>query len=130
MQSNAVQWRVLLIGLEPRDALELSVTLSSLGYRNVVQAAVEDPWELLPGAAALIFCSAENACFERVLGRVRPGVPVIVASRLPDVAAWLDAMDQGASDYCAAPFDASSIGWIIDSSVHAAHTPRLSRAAA
>jgi len=40
-------------------------------------------------------------------------VPVVVVSRHPEPAEYLDAMDAGAADYCAAPFEPSHIRWIL-----------------
>ena len=40
-------------------------------------------------------------------------VPVVVVSRHPETAEYLDAMDAGAADYCSAPFEPSHIHWIL-----------------
>jgi DNA-binding NtrC family response regulator len=68
--------------------------------------------------AGLVFCSAERGRYLALLetiGRERPGLPVIIVTRAPEVSEWLDAMEAGASDYCAAPFEPSHIHWILDS---------------
>ena len=49
--------------------------------------------------------------------RSHPGVPVIVVSRLPEVSAWLWALEQGAADYCGAPFEARQVRWALNSSL-------------
>jgi two-component system KDP operon response regulator KdpE len=41
--------------------------------------------------------------------------PVVVVSRRPEVSDWLDAMEAGAADYCAPPFEASHVEWILQS---------------
>jgi chemotaxis response regulator CheB len=38
----------------------------------------------------------------------RPGVPVVVVSRLPEASLWLNVLELGAADYCAAPFEIHS----------------------
>jgi len=60
----------------------------------------------------LVFCStgplfhAAKALF--------PGLPVIVVSRLPEDREWLDALEAGAADYCAPPFEVIQLRWLID----------------
>jgi hypothetical protein len=44
----------------------------------------------------------------------------VVVSRLPEVSAWLDALEQGAADYCGAPFERKQVGWVLNSSLPAA----------
>ncbi len=44
-----------------------------------------------------------------------PGLPVVVATRLPHSAHWLEALEAGATDYCCAPFEAAQVRWIMDS---------------
>ncbi|MCC6340598.1 MAG: hypothetical protein IT166_00275 [Bryobacterales bacterium] len=39
--------------------------------------------------------------------------PVVVVTRHPEPGEYLDAMDAGAADYCAAPFEPSHLGWIL-----------------
>lgn len=41
-------------------------------------------------------------------------LPVVVVSRAPDVTGWLDALEAGAADYCAAPFESIHLRWILD----------------
>ena len=47
----------------------------------------------------------------------RPGIPLIVVSRLPEVSKWLNALEQGAADYCGAPFEARQLRWALNSSL-------------
>jgi DNA-binding NtrC family response regulator len=48
---------------------------------------------------------------------MRPELPVVVVSRIPEVSGWLDALDAGATDYCGAPFEAAQVRWVLDSSL-------------
>jgi DNA-binding NtrC family response regulator len=71
-------------------------------------------------AADLVFCTAERPSFEALLASLRAqgrSVPVVVASRIPEVDVWLDALDAGAYDYCAAPFEPRSIAQIVNSAL-------------
>jgi len=47
----------------------------------------------------------------------RPGLPVVAVSRLPEVSAWLNALELGAADYCAPPFEPAQIHWILQSAL-------------
>ena len=40
-----------------------------------------------------------------------------MVSRFPEVSEWLDAMDAGASDYCASPFEPAQVRWILESNL-------------
>jgi hypothetical protein len=46
---------------------------------------------------------------------------VVVETRNPEVREWLDALESGAADYCAAPFERSQLRWIMDSNVTYRH---------
>jgi DNA-binding response OmpR family regulator len=43
-----------------------------------------------------------------------PHLPVIVVSRLPETDEWLDALEAGAADYCAAPFEIIHLRWLFE----------------
>jgi DNA-binding NtrC family response regulator len=69
--------------------------------------------------AEVVFCCSERSKYTALLealGRKNPDLPVIVVSRVPDVSEWLDAIEAGASDYCAAPFESNHIRWILEAS--------------
>lgn len=104
--------RILLIGLETTIADELSRVLSQLGQS--VHTAAQGCGAAEPGDIQLIFApEADLASVQRS----RPGVPVIVVSRVPEVSAWLQALEQGAADYCGAPFEARQVRWALNSSL-------------
>lgn len=70
-----------------------------------------------------MFCPAEPEQYASLLEAMkaeRPGVPVVVVSRLPEVSAWLHALELGAVDYCAPPFEPDHIQWILQSALKAA----------
>ena len=106
---------ILLYGLDAALEREL---ISVLGQFEVRTCHTDE----LEGVetADLVFCSALGAQLRHVLqvtqqGPARP--PVIVVSRLPEVSRWLDAMEAGANDYCAAPFEKKHLGWILRSNI-------------
>lgn len=102
----AVHLRVRLFELEPEVAGDLASALSKLG----VEAVEEDP--------QVVFCSVAPKILRKALRRF-PRLPVVVVSRLPEVRSWLDALEAGAADYCAAPFEAIHLGWILQNQMDA-----------
>ena len=103
---------ILLIGLEPALADELSRVLRQLGQNVHTAAAGSDA--VVPGDMELIFAPEADLLS---IQRGYPGIPVIVVSRLPEVSAWLWALEQGAADYCGAPFEARQVRWALNSSL-------------
>ena len=68
--------------------------------------------------SGVIFVCGDAPDFMATLSEVRkkePGVPVVVATRLPETKHWLDALEAGASDYCGAPFETTQVRWIMGS---------------
>jgi DNA-binding response OmpR family regulator len=61
----------------------------------------------------IVFCPPAAAILSAALARFR-GLPVVVVSRLPEVEGWLNALENGAADYCAAPFEAPQLRWLLD----------------
>ena len=102
--------KILLVGLETTIADELSRVLSQLGQS--VQPAGSTAAD--PGDIQLIFAPESDLVG---IQRNYPGVPVIVVSRVPEVSDWLHALEQGAADYCGAPFEARQVRWALNSSL-------------
>jgi DNA-binding NtrC family response regulator len=122
MSQNAVPHsRILLIGLEPQLSMELGSLLSSDGHLVEQSPSYDLKGDRLTRSCAdLIFCSSSPQCFEplqQLVRRNRPGIPIIVVSRHPEVSEWLDAIEHGAADYCAAPFEPIQIRWILESNL-------------
>jgi len=70
--------------------------------------------------AVAIFCNSEPRQYQALLNEVKLRglrLPVVVVSRLPEVSEWLDALDAGAADYCAAPFEHQHVSWLIESAL-------------
>ena len=104
--------RILLFGLETAMADELSRVLHQLGQN--VQAVGTGSGAAIPGDIQVIFAPEADLAG---IQRKRPGVPVIVVSRVPEVSSWLHALEQGAADYCGAPFEARQVRWALNSSL-------------
>jgi len=76
-----------------------------------------------------IFCSAEpGECRNLLTLMNRRGLhmPVVVVSRIPEVSEWLGAIEAGAVDYCAAPFERRDISWVVQSMLLASQHPHVS----
>ena len=104
--------KILLVGLDRRVADDLKSVLIQLGQTVQIVATTAD--SLHPGDASLIFAECEALSAIRA---AHPDLPVVVVSRLPEVSAWLDALEQGAVDYCGAPFERKQVGWVLNSSL-------------
>jgi len=100
--------RIRLYDLEPEIAADLQTALSSLR----VETVTEDP--------QIVFCSVEPKTLKMALRRF-PKRAVVVVSRLPEVRAWLDALEAGAADYCAAPFESIQLNWILQNQLSVCH---------
>ena len=127
--------RIVLFGLDDSLASELRRVLVRQ-QQTVFSEPLLAPRECLAAVervgAELIFCSSHGKRYAALLeavGRFRPDLPVVVVSRVPEVAEWLDAIEAGASDYCAAPFEAAHIQWILDSTLKHHSSGALYRAA-
>jgi DNA-binding response OmpR family regulator len=106
--------KILLLGLDSPIADDLVEVLQQLGQS--VQTAALGSGALESGDVHLVFAGSDNLS---VIRRSRPDLPVVVVSRLPEVSGWLDALEQGATDYCGAPFERKQVGWILNSSLPA-----------
>lgn len=101
---------VLLAGLEPAVAEELMTYLAERGMEVTQTAEIESN-----SKADLVFCGIHHPGLVQLLEAMDQ--PVVVVSRVPEVDDWLDAMDAGAADYCAAPFERDQLDWILESNL-------------
>jgi len=106
--------KILLLDLEYSVADELGRILRQLGQS--VRVARKQDCLLESADTDLIFTDSGDL---REALAIRPRRPVIVASRLPEVKAWLNALQDGAADYCGAPFEPKQVRWLLDSALTA-----------
>jgi ActR/RegA family two-component response regulator len=67
--------------------------------------------------ADIIFCTADvNVVSE--LRKAKPDACIVVVSRYPEVSGWLDAIEAGATDYCAPPFETAQVKWIVETAMY------------
>jgi DNA-binding NtrC family response regulator len=70
-------------------------------------------------SADVVFCAAEPDRYRPLLAAVNTAhspVPVVVVGR-PEVSDWLDALEAGASDYCAPPFEEAHLGMLVQAAM-------------
>lgn len=123
MQNATGSCRIVLFGLDDVLASELTDVLSCQRH-SVLAEPYRSPGDCVgaveQAGADVVFCCSERDKYMALLeaiGRKNPELPVIVVSRVPEVSEWLDAIEAGASDYCAAPFETSHIRWILESTL-------------
>jgi DNA-binding NtrC family response regulator len=115
--------KVLLLGLDNALAAELEKTLAESSH-SVSAWPLDDPAaaasHVLREDFDVVFCGEERERFVPLLaalGERNCKVLVVVASRVPDTARWLDALDAGAWDYCGAPFEPRLLRHILENAV-------------
>lgn len=105
--------KAVLFGLNDELSQELSSALHNLSvFTSAMPEA--DINRVAHSGADVVFCSPDLQLIHS-LRRTVPQASILVASRFPDVSDWLDALEAGASDYCAAPFEAKHLSWILQS---------------
>ena len=65
-----------------------------------------------------IFIWAENLGWLELLRGIRalyPHTVLVVVTRIPNSSKWLEALEAGASDYCALPLQRQQVQWLIRS---------------
>ncbi len=118
---NGTSPTFLVYGLDDRLTNELQSALAALSAQAEPCHNLDQCLNHLDRAGKqVIFCSFENG-LQALLHAISDqghAVPVIAVSRHDDVHRWIDAIEAGASDYCAAPFESLHLQWILESNVH------------
>ena len=110
--------KIHFVGLDPQLADHLKDALPQAAHSVRIHprgARIEAMRE-----ADLIFASGDDRNYRQLLSEVRqenPARPFIVVTRMPEVKAWLDALEAGATDYCAEPIEPKQVQWLLDSAL-------------
>src|ERR1051325_3601005 len=107
--------RALLFHLEPKLESDLQAALSGLGVPLITDSYCSDDAKSLldhAGEHEVIFCPADSELLHLLQDR-KPPVPVVAVSRIPETGELLNAMEAGAYDYCAPPFEPGHLRWIL-----------------
>jgi DNA-binding response OmpR family regulator len=97
----------VLFALDPSLASSLERELARCGCQaeHASGAILEQP--------DIVFCPSARPVLRQALS-LFASTPVVVVSRLPEVDGWLDALEEGAADYCAPPFETIQIQWLLE----------------
>jgi DNA-binding response OmpR family regulator len=106
---NYVPISAALYELDPELTAQLEETLS-----DCCSAVSAFPSATDLRKADVIFCPPDVNQVRKLRSHF-PRSSVVVASRLPEVTDWLDSLEAGAADYCAAPFETGQIRWVLES---------------
>ena len=111
---------VLFFGIEQELAADLQNALTGLCdgvQREALPGAADSLFTLKEGAVDLVFCKADA----NVIRKIRSTAPhtlLVAIGRFPEVSDWIDSLEAGADDYCAAPFEPHQLRWIFESHFH------------
>lgn len=120
---------VLLVGMDFELAATLQEILAGEGHRVCYEgrgASATLRNFKAPGTPDIICCGTRRQAYQRVIEQVRlsgKAVPVVVVSGKQETAEWLDALEAGACDYLAQPFDSGHICCVIESALKTAGAP-------
>jgi hypothetical protein len=108
---------VLFYGLDEELSLELRESLAvfcdGIDVRPV-SGSVDSIRFLNTAPLQIIFCKPDVELVKDIR-RKNADTFIVAVSRLPEVMDWLDCIEAGASDYCAAPFEVPHLQWIFES---------------
>lgn len=107
--------KIVLSGLEAGAALQIGLALGSAQHQFSDLPTSAPAHSVLD--ADVVFANSSGKAYLPLLQTVRgarPELPFIVVSRLPDTGEWLDALEAGATDYCAAPFERQQLTWLLE----------------
>ncbi len=109
--------RILLAHLDPEVEAELKKTLSHLSVELDLEPTQGPSESFIDWRSYdVVFCPPELAAVRSILAASSGAPPkpaVIAASRIPEEKEWVDVLEAGAKDYCAAPFEDNQIGLIL-----------------
>ncbi len=118
---NSDRVHAVIFGLSEDLAGELLQPLSKFctSIESVVQGREKDGLSALASSSPqIIFCGADTTIVTQIR-ETNPAAPIVVVSRHPEVSGWLDSIEAGATDYCAAPFETAQVQWILETSMRA-----------
>ncbi|MCS6952644.1 MAG: hypothetical protein RMK57_13865 [Bryobacterales bacterium] len=122
MNATEISSTAVLYHLEDGVEESLTAALVRLGVTVYRMGARHSPAQCVALAqqidAEVIFCGDDRMQYRTLVeAAATHGSPaaVVVISRLPDTNDWLDALEAGVFDYCAAPFEAAQLRWLLES---------------
>ncbi|MEP6717309.1 MAG: hypothetical protein ABJC09_17180 [Terriglobia bacterium] len=110
--------RVMLVGLTTSTANQIRRALSGERHEIETRQNCTDVKDLL--RADIVFADgSQAACLPLLRGirQERPSLPFVVVTMRLETSGWLDAIEAGATDYCAAPLETRQIAWAMESAL-------------
>jgi len=110
--------RVFLVGLEQATATQLTRALGVERHQIEQMPKNVPPNDLME--ADIVFAGGDGKQYMpllRGLREMRPLLPFVVVTRIPETTDWLDALEAGATDYCSAPFETRQMSWLMESAL-------------
>ena len=114
-----VRRSALLCLLDPSLQAELRAALSNpeLDVHTYTCSELSECCGQLTQSPDILFCPLSKD-LRTIVTSHQPDAIVIVVSRVPDTREWISAMEAGASDYCAPPFEYSQLRWMLNAAGH------------
>lgn len=109
---------VFLIGVDQTIAAQISRALAVERHRIEQRPRHIGARDLRD--ADILFAGGEPSQYLSLLRLVReerPALPFVVVTRVPETAAWLDALEAGATDYCCSPVESRQLHWLMESAL-------------
>ena len=126
VQKKQAVSHIVVFGLSDSLTAELERVLTQEGSVKVyTHRSVPGPHSLnllKTLHADVVFCAAEPDRCRPLLEAMRQkqmNLPVVVVSRDAETANWVGALEAGAHDYCAPPFEPLHIRWILEAAAKA-----------
>ena len=110
--------KVVFVGVEQASAVQIARALAV--ERHQLDQKPGDAIILDLVDADIVFAGGEPAHYLSLLRKVRevrPTLPFVVVTRVPETKEWLDALEAGATDYCSSPFEVRQINWLMESAL-------------
>jgi DNA-binding response OmpR family regulator len=113
--------RILLVGLDEAVASKIETASLQVNHSVAIQP-MSYSFAARP-QADVVFVSGDREDYRETVRSIRSHrqpPSVVVVTRAHDSAEWIDALEAGAADYCAAPFEPKPIQWVLASALQAA----------
>lgn len=113
---------ILLIGFDDLTANLIKPLIVQENHKFEVRSM--DPASISIAGVDVILASGDDKNCLKLLVALRArhsSIPFIVVNRLPETARWLEALEAGATDYWAAPFERVQLRWLLGSALIHTH---------
>jgi DNA-binding NtrC family response regulator len=110
--------KILLLGLDHDVAQKIETASLQVNHSVAIQPVLQ-AFDTYPDAD-LVFLSGDRKNYRETVRSIqarRRSLPVVVVTNHADSGEWIDALEAGAANYCAAPFEPKPIQWILASAL-------------